>query len=480
MNRKEAYKYTKLLVEEIENLNSKLFNYDGLNLVNAAFSEIYVCLINYFSESPKSWVAPAKSGNNLIQKFKRIINNQPPQKHNTKKIIFFQVSATSHIKQQYPVVATLKDMGYEAIFISSKKNLSELIKKEGFDVINCIPAARMQSSDVKLMRNQVASITNKLSWFTSDLASRVADIIESVYSTASGLKLDIEKAIKQYSPSIIVIGNDVLRDGYLSAQICRRNSVKTVGIMHAIMTDDNLLNNNIGVDYYFLFGEYFRKYFNKFGLSNDKLFVCGAPVFGKEVNKININAKLGLNENAKYILVALSGPGHSHSEQQHKQTISALNEVITKMPNQQFVIKLHQKDNKQYYKNIIESGLENVVIIADKEAGFENLSIINFFASASSLVSVISTTIFEAMYLNIPALSFDIWDEYSELDYLDDKLVWRVLNPNDAISALEQMNSTNDPVTKEKIVAAGLFAQNVFGPNDGKAPERIAKIIDTL
>lgn len=480
LNRKEAYKYTQQLVEAIESLNSNVFNYKGLNLVKAGYSEIYVCIINYFSQSPKPWVVPAKAGNKFIQLLKRIKNFRINKKFKASKIVFFQVSSTNHIKQQYPVVLALKDMGYESVFISNKKYLTQLLRNKGLLVINSIPIAHMSDNAAILMREQVLSITHKLDWFSPELASRVADILESVYSTASGLKYDIEKAINRFSPQIILIGNDILRDGYLSAQICKMNNVKTAGIMHAIMTDDNLVNYNINVDYYFIFGEYFRKYFNLFGLSNEQLFISGAPVFGTEEIKVDINSKLGLKPDVRYILVALSGPGHSHSEEQHKQTVSIIKAVIEKMPNSQFVIKLHQKDNKLYYNSIIEAGLQNVIIISDKENGFEDLSIVNFFASASALVSVISTTIFEAMYLNIPALSIDVWDEYSALDYLDDKLVWRVTNPQDAVNSLLQMNDLNNDITKNKIAASGFFAHNVFGPNDGKAPERIAKSIDLI
>ena len=199
--------------------------------------------------------------------------------------------------------------------------------------------------------------------------------------------------------------------------------IKTVGIQHGIIhkghfdySIDNLMSTNSIVGcpiptYLLVFGEFYRKLLVEyFSYPSDRVITVGNPAYEsvptevRDSRRRKILLDIGLDPSKKTVLVATSGHQAKYGKGDYDVLIvKALSERLANMGNDiQVLVKVHPlEDAADYLKIVREKNSPRLTVI-------EEYPIQQLIAICDVFVSVLSTTIFEAMVMNKPIIIVDI------------------------------------------------------------------------
>ena len=195
--------------------------------------------------------------------------------------------------------------------------------------------------------------------------------------------------------------------------VCRKLGIKTVGLQHGVIHNAHYLymhdetyssvrrNGFILPDHLLLFGEITRNYLLDRGYPEDVLTSFGnisfLNIMGTKVHRADILKNHHLDASKKIILFAPPGlVDFTKSDQNYNQTI--LEELLAGMPEDYFlVVKPHPADDPSFYSRIIShSGSTQAKVITT--------NIVELLSISEILVSTFSTTMIDAMCLDVPVV----------------------------------------------------------------------------
>ncbi|MGA9941248.1 MAG: CDP-glycerol glycerophosphotransferase family protein [Nitrososphaeraceae archaeon] len=199
--------------------------------------------------------------------------------------------------------------------------------------------------------------------------------------------------------------------------------IKTIGMQHGIIhkahfdySIDNLRTKTSSVGcpiptYLLVFGEFYRKLLvETFSYPSDRVITVGNPAYESVPTEImdsrrqKILLDIGLDPSKKTVLVATSGHQAKYGRGDYDVLIvKALSESLAQMGNDiQVLVKVHPiEDAAEYLKIVREKNAPNLTVI-------EEYPIEQLIAICDVFVSVLSTTIFEAMVMNKPVIIVEI------------------------------------------------------------------------
>jgi len=199
--------------------------------------------------------------------------------------------------------------------------------------------------------------------------------------------------------------------------------IKTIGIQHGIIhkghfdySIDNLgtTNSILGCPiptYLLVFGEFYRKLLvETFSYPGDRVITVGNPAYESVPTEImdsrrqKILFDLGLDPSKKIVLVATSMHQAKYGRGDYDVLIvKSLAESLFKIGNDfQVLVKVHPiEDPADYLKIIREKNATSLTVI-------EEYPMQQLIAVCDVFVSVLSTTIFEAMVMNKPVIIVEI------------------------------------------------------------------------
>ena len=199
--------------------------------------------------------------------------------------------------------------------------------------------------------------------------------------------------------------------------------IKTIGIQHGIIhkghfdySIDNLRTKTSSIGcpiptYLLVFGEFYRKLLvETFSYPSDRVITVGNPAYESVQTEImdsrrqKILLDVGLDPSKKTVLVATSGHQAKYGRGDYDVLIvKALSESLAQMGSDiQVLVKVHPiEDATEYLKIVKEKNAPNLTVI-------EEYPIQQLIAICDVFISVLSTTIFEAMVMNKPVIIVEI------------------------------------------------------------------------
>ncbi len=210
---------------------------------------------------------------------------------------------------------------------------------------------------------------------------------------------------------------------------------------------------------FFVFGEKYKKLLvDEMGIAESKIAVTGSAmvdevkhvVKSKELNKVLVLTQPFVEDKA-------------WNEEQRKIFFDALKDVIRRLKNVEFVIKIHPREMKEVY----EKDFSNVKI-TDKELYKE-------IKEADLVIGVNSAALMEALLLNRGVIVLDLFEQAASESHVVSGLSLRVGSTSEFFERLESYlkfyrSSKFDLMRLE-------YIKNYFYKVDGKASERIVKVI---
>jgi hypothetical protein len=195
------------------------------------------------------------------------------------------------------------------------------------------------------------------------------------------------------------------------------------------------------------------------------------PAALKKFDRRGIARKLDVPENKKIITFATE---NLPIEDEKVAIAKSICRSVSEIPDCHLVIKMHpnEADNGFYDKLATASDLESYSILRDVNL-YELLYVSDLVILSYSTVAV------EAMRMRKPVISLDIMNLHDKVPFIKEKVAIVIKNVNDLSPTIRECLAL-PPDVRALVEKAGSFAEQQLGTMDGKASERIVRVIVDL
>lgn len=270
-----------------------------------------------------------------------------------------------------------------------------------------------------------------------------------------------QSLLRNCNPRALFLGNPSTLVGATVWNQATKDGLKVYSIMHGALNADVNYGRS---DTFFVFGQKDLEYLQSKSYDTSKVLVTGSPKLDGLEERLSEKSK-------DYVLVAVSGPGHSVSYDNHFKTIELLGTLIAAYPEEKFIVKLHKKDKKKYYSDLFT--YQNLSVLSPQEQG-EKSDIFEWLASAKVLITGASTSALDAMNLNVPVLSINIDQSLNHFPMIDQGIILSTDEPTELNEVLGNLLNNSD-FQKEYLKKGTQFVEGYYANMDSSK-----KIVDHL
>lgn len=390
----------------------------------------------------------------------------------------FLIIEPTHLKQAEPVLKALANQ--KILIVTSKRKLWQKLKQEKIPVhyvsqhlSNFKIFSRNKTSKEKFRQEVVHVLQPLLEETDKHLVSTV--LLEE-YTRINKLKRQFRKILKTTAAKYIFIGNDLTPEGRLMCLMAQQERRLTGMIQHGLIAKGPINGLHI-VEQFFVYGQGFKDILTQDKESKaDQIIVSGAPYLDKILtSKVKdqpihhaIKEKFDI-QTSSFFLIAFSGFGDKTSFSHYKKLVSCIIQLIKERPDISFIIKLHRKDKSHYY--LQEAGrqkLQKINLAPYLSQGLPE-SIFDWFQGCKAVITGTSTVAIEAMLLDIPVISVDLDQEYSGINFIDNKAAYKA-------AELKELLCLIDAIDREELALptdSQSFINSMFYRSKGESATEI-------
>ena len=279
----------------------------------------------------------------------------------------------------------------------------------------------------------------------------------------------IKIVIKKEEINIIVMGSDVHRFGKTIAFVGNKLEIKSLVLQHGVAGRLGFVpvtSTKIAV-----WGESTKKFLLQNNVNEEKIVITGASKFdiikNKEYDKEEVYKQFNLDKDKKIILFG------TQTVPEKEEMFKA---VINSLQDEQLIIKLHPKDDVDFYNSRLNNIKNKVVVVKDYD-------IYNFLNIADLTISrASSTVVIESMLFNVPVITLNLANikgSNEMIDYNDYGCVIDVKEEKELKNAINDV--FNNKKIKEKLEKnMEKFIKDYAYKIDGKSTERVINLIDEI
>jgi len=338
--------------------------------------------------------------------------------------LFFPTNET-HLVQQEPVMLELIKSGKRVLMVTTKKRL-----------ISKVPSG--------VPYFFLSTIFNPFLFRFRKVESQVAPFSLSFIGHSelrtSVLRFFFQLICRATRAKAIVVGNDLSLEAQVSASVVRTAGGKVYTIQHGAVS--NPIHAFSKVDRFFAFGEQSKKALVSHGMNPSSIVISGAPYLTLRNHRVRSIApllhQLGYEQQErpqKICLILLSGHGHSTSLRHQQKVFGALQTAATNMPDVLFLFKLHPKDARANYTELISKS-HSIHFLDNTELIKLELNVFDLMQEAACIVSGASASVLEAMYFSKPVFTIDLEGEYEEIDFIKQRVTRHIQSSEQVVDEL--------------------------------------------
>ena len=321
-------------------------------------------------------------------------------------IVFFG-SYFGHYEIYKELESQLKENALSYIYVTDKIALYNKIKSQGDKVIFL-----NINLTTKLANYLRSNISNQINF-----DSLIEETIEVNVNHFKHLENSLNSLLFRISPKLIITANELLTEHRALILAGKKLDIKSMTLQHGLISNGSINYKELIADMILVYGNITKKILIDMGIAKEKIEVVGSLLIKNKKAIMYENLK---EESKINVLVATSGFGNSTSYQNHISIIEAINYVAAKLPKINFNIKLHRKDNIQFYKNITA---KNISIISENNLLIMNKTFIDLVNENDAMLTSTSTSMFDAFLLKKPVLGIDFYAEFKENEFYKEGLL---------------------------------------------------------
>jgi UDP-N-acetylglucosamine:LPS N-acetylglucosamine transferase len=290
-----------------------------------------------------------------------------------------------------------------------------------------------------------------------------------------------EQLIKFKLPSLVIITNDLNKEGRLHAKLCKLKGIPTMYIQHAANPVMEDIVTKTDITYITLAGENEKEIFIKNGVKPENIFVTGRPVYDsfhnqkigqlKEVRDMFDNQKFLFDPKKFVILFTTNAIDEKSTE---KACFTVINSLKKLNLVENLIIKTHPSEGGEVHRAVKEKLQANCTIVKD-------YNILELIKSSQLLLSEISTTILEAMIIGTPVIHFDLINTSLFLTgkylFIDEEELITVNTQEDLTSKIKELVENPELYSNYKVTLNKVAEGHCFYDKNEPATKKIIKII---
>lgn len=190
----------------------------------------------------------------------------------------------------------------------------------------------------------------------------------------------------------------------------------------------------------FLWDDISQKTYSNLGFKGNT-WIVGNVLLDEKLKDCSREALLSVLKGESYkgrVLIALSGPGHNTSVAGHQATIKLLGKLIHQNPGFQFLLKMHPKDQKHYYREIEK---EQNVLFVDELFHDSLPNAIEFLNISDYLITGASSVALDAFALKVKVIALDPLYELTHFDFIYKNEDVLLVNKEEDLIKLKDLNT---------------------------------------
>ncbi|MGD9722092.1 MAG: UDP-N-acetylglucosamine 2-epimerase [Pirellulales bacterium] len=288
-----------------------------------------------------------------------------------------------------------------------------------------------------------------------------------------------QQALDAFRPRVLVVGNDLTAEGRAGCRVAAIRGVPTAMFTHGSVNGDALQAMHCA-DRVLVYGNRQRQVLTQIGIDAARIVVCGAPNLDarpRQSGQIHplLQSRLGLRPDARWILVATSGPGNRISHEHHQQVIENVAALCRALPDVPVIVKLHRKDLLQYYQAAVAACHGRLVVLADDAPGVPR-EIFDWLQGCTVVLTGASAVAVEAMLMDVPVITMDFREEVREVDFIDAGATIHVRTGDELLERAQAVVRGTDSGkdTSSRVTA---YLEDAFCALDGRSSERGARAL---
>ena len=290
-------------------------------------------------------------------------------------------------------------------------------------------------------------------------------------------------ALDQFRPKVLVIGNDITTEGRAAALVARQAGVATLVMMHGHVGTNNPLHGLHLADRLVAYGDAHRRALEQLGVAPQRISVCGAPYLdtrppARGQIHPSISQAFSIPPGRPWVLVATSGPGHSVSLAHHRMVIENLLLASAALPEVTFLVKLHRKDNLQYYRELEAKhpATRRLMVVPPGTPGVPD-NVLEWLRGCRAVLTGASMVAIEAMMMHVPVITMDFAGELSGVEFIEAGATLHCRSQAELLAHLRSLLAADTPPQR---AATAAFLGDAFFALDGHSAERVADLVDSL
>jgi hypothetical protein len=261
----------------------------------------------------------------------------------------------------------------------------------------------------------------------------------------------IKKEINNRNYKLIIIGNEFYAEVKTFYFICKKYQIPMYFIPTVGIPDDGSEVTPYYCDFITVEGEIDKDFLSKNGVNSNKIYVRGSPeyenIFKTEIKEFHdledyFSKKKYTLSHEKTKILLTTNPITSTSNEFLLKTVI---DVVKKLENIQFIIKLHPRENGFLHKKIIKNMNLKAIIV-------KNVNIFEIINSSDILITQDSRVILDAMIVGKPLIVLDLMNKRiyfsGKYQFNDEKYVKKAYNREELYEILTLF--LNNPKSLEK------------------------------
>ncbi len=307
-----------------------------------------------------------------------------------------------HLVDMVPVAEQLQRRGRSSWFWCSQLHAAMLARGLEVDhVSESLPAVgRFASRALQLGFKALRPLERKGDEAQAMRRIGSAVVRDTAFELAS-FSLRAARMLRHRRPKVILVGTPYTLEGRVTSLLAKGAGIPTVALEHGLSFDSDPYWAGCSVDWVGCWGEAGRRALKSSGLRDDRLVLTGAPRLDRFVGRSGAAAP-------RRVLVATSGAGDQVSRDEHLAFIEALYGAAAGLPDVEWVVKLHPKDQEAPYEEAARRHAAARVALRRGDRNREGVEIYEYLRDAAVLVTVVSATALDALAVSRPVVSVQL------------------------------------------------------------------------
>ncbi len=343
--------------------------------------------------------------------------------------VMFMTSHPDHHAQYLELESLLKENSIRWIYVTNKLKIYQELKRKKRRVYF------LDNANKNSLNHFYVGPVNEL-----DFEKAIDLHIKEHVGYFQYLESQLKWMMNKLSPKVFVTANELLVPHRVAIMLFKEKALYTICLQHGYIGKNNFIYKEILSDQFLVYGQVSKQAMLDMGFDKERIQIVGSLLYKDALPQFSSTTQTFLSIGKLNVLVAFSGAGNSTSLKHHLKQIHTIDLLASYLPEVQFLIKLHPKDELSHYQNVNKN---NIRVVSHPEFIKSNGNFIDVIARSNLMITSVSTSMYDAFKLGVPVCVLDLDNEYADSDVIQSKVVTYCKSSDELLNYIQQIKHQN-------------------------------------